>query len=183
MRRTCSLIISFIQGWFVSLLKEDLNNYDFLIKSNSGLEVIPSPAPALLLYWSNMLRIQTSILKFLFMYLDMNSNYFILLFCWQQSSYPWGQFCGRWRIHRHFVHSLSLHFVSVSVLKRFPFLCNCDLQRTKGEGLLYLLDSRGGGGQGQKTAVSRIPSPSVYSSLVLHNILSYFWQAIFFFLC
>lgn len=53
-----------------------------------------------------------------------------------------------WKVenHRHFEHFLSLHVVSVSVLKRFPFLFDGDLQRTKGEGLLYLLDSRGGGG-------------------------------------
>lgn len=31
MRRTCSLIISFIQGWFLSLLKKKLENCIFLI--------------------------------------------------------------------------------------------------------------------------------------------------------
>lgn len=41
---------SFIQGWSVSLLKEELNNYDFSTKSNSAPEIIPLLAPTLLLH-------------------------------------------------------------------------------------------------------------------------------------
>lgn len=115
-RRTCSLITIFIQAWSIGLLKEELNYYDFLIKSSSGPEVIPSSAPILLLCGSNMFLIQTGKLKFVYIFLyefKRLSNSFLL------SAEPIFLRPVLWQVdHRHF---LFLHVVSAAILKGFPF--------------------------------------------------------------
>lgn len=80
-RRTCSLITSFIQAWSIGLLKEELNNYDFLIKSSSGPEVIPSSAPTLLLCGSNAFLIQTGNEIFLCIFILIQTNLYFPFCC------------------------------------------------------------------------------------------------------
>lgn len=109
----------------------------FLLKATVALALV------LLLKQKNMLLIQTGKVKFLFRYFDMNSKYLLL------AAEPTSLRPDVWKLenHRYFVYLLSFHVVSVSVLQRFLF--DSDLQRTKGQELLYLDCRRVGKGRAQ----------------------------------
>lgn len=171
-RRTCSLITSFIQAWSIGLLKEELNNSDFLIERSSGLEVIPSSAPTLLFCGSNMVLIQTDKLKFVYVFY-INSNYFLFPFCCQQSPYSWGLFCG--------THITIFYSCMCSLFSKNISFSTVICRPPKVGGFFTFLTLEKGNGKDRKLVISRIPSPSVKLSHVLYLHFQLFWAGHCFF--